>query len=82
MTVEQLEKAKKLQEQIEVVKTNITNAKYTQFPEVVVRKSYLRFHGIEGEIEVPETLFRLIGRAILSEYNMKLSNLEKEFNAL
>jgi uncharacterized protein YlaN (UPF0358 family) len=84
MTYEQLERAEKLTSLIEQCKDNLKKANYTQYPEVVELRSYFHFlfYGIDGNIEVPETLFRTIGKLIISELEQKLSEYEKEFNEL
>lgn len=82
MNIEQLEKCNQLAKEIETCKANIDLAKYTQSENVVVRKTYLNMNGLEERIEVPETLFRVIGKLILAEYNQKLIELEKEFHSI
>lgn len=82
MTEEQVNTGKKILEQIEQCRANIVAAHYTQSESVTIRKSYLQFNGIDDGIVVPETLFRVIGKLILSEYQQKLIELENEFKAL
>jgi hypothetical protein len=82
MTYEQLEKAKEIASQIEQCKENLKKANFTQYPNVVERRSYFKFYGIDEDIEVPETLFRTIGKLIISEWQQKLSEYEKEFKDL
>lgn len=80
MTFEQLEKGKILIKEIGKAKENIKHAEYTQLENVVERESFLRFDGTE--IVVPKSLFKIFGKLVLSEYNQKLIELEKEFNSL
>lgn len=82
MNLEQLEKGNKIAKEIEHCKANIKAANYTQYENAVIRKSYLRFNGIDESIEVPETLFRVVGKLILSEYNQKLKELESELQSI
>ena len=82
MTYDKLEKAQEIATQIEKCKDNLKKANYTQLPDVVERWSYFTFYGIDENIEVPETLFRKIGQLIISEWEQKLSEYEKEFNEL
>ena len=82
MTYDKLEQAQEIASRIEQCKDNLKKANYTQFPNVVERWSYFKFYGIDGHIEVPETLFRKIGQLIISEWEQKLSEYEKEFNEL
>ena len=82
MDLEKLEKGNKIAKKIENCKANIKAANYTQAESVVVRKTYLKVNGLEESIEVPESLFRVIGKLILSEYNQKLIELESELQSL
>lgn len=80
MTIEQLEKGKLLIKEISKTKENIEHTKYTQLENVVERQSFLRFDGTE--IVVPKSLFKIFGKLVLSEYNQKLIELEKELDSL
>lgn len=82
MNLEQLEKGKKIVEEIENCKANIEMANYTQYENVVVRKTYLKVNGLDKSIEVPESLFRIVGKLVLCEYQQKLIWLENEFQSL
>ncbi len=82
MNLTQLELANKLAREIENCKSNIEKSKYTQSENVEIRETYLKVNGLDGGIEIPKSLFRSIGKLILSEYEKKLSELEKEFQAL
>lgn len=82
MNLEQLEKGNKIAKEIENCKANINAADYTQSENVVIRKTHLKVNGLEESIEVPESLFRIIGKLILLEYNQKLIELERELDAL
>lgn len=82
MNLEQLEKGNKIAKEIENCKANISKANYTQSESVVIRKTYLKVNGIEGSIEVPASLFRVVGKLILSEYNQKLIELENELQSI
>ena len=82
MNLEQLEKGNKIAKEIEKCKANIKAANYTQSESVVIRKTYLSVNGLEESIEVPESLFRVVGKLILSEYNQKLIELERDLESL
>jgi hypothetical protein len=82
MNLEQLEKGNKIAKEIENCKANIKAANYTQSEDVVIRKTYLKVNGLDESIEVPESLFRIVGKLILSEYNQKLIKLESELQSL
>lgn len=82
MNLEQLEKGNRIAKEIENCKANIKGANYTQSESVVIRKTYLSVNGLEESIEVPESLFRVVGKLILSEYNQKLIELKKELKYL
>lgn len=78
MNLEQLEKCNKISEEIENCKANIKMANYTQNEGVVIRKTYLKVNGLDESIEIPESLFRIVGKLVLSEHQQKLIELEKE----
>ena len=82
MNLEQLGKGNKISKEIENCKANIKAANYTQSESVLIRKTYLKVNGLEESIEVPESLFRVIGKLILSEYNQKLIELERDLASL
>ena len=82
MNLEQLEKGNKIATEIENCKANIKAANYTQSESVVIRKTHLKVNGLEDSIEVPESLFRVVGKLILSEYNQKLIELERDLETL
>jgi len=82
MTKEQLEKGNKIAKQIENAKANIEAANYTQFENVVIRNTHLYVNGLDKNIEIPESLFRIVGKLVLSEYRQKLIELEDELRSL
>jgi hypothetical protein len=82
MNLEQLEKGNQIVKEIEKCKANIKASNYTQLEGVVVRKTYLKVNGLDESIEVPENLFRIIGKLIISEYEQKLFKLENELKSL
>lgn len=82
MNTEKLTKGNRIADDIESCKTHIERVAYTQVGNVVPRKTYLVIPGNTGEIEIPASLFRVIGKLILSEHQQKLIELEKEFDAL
>lgn len=82
MTNELLAKANDIAAKIEHCQSMIKKANWTQLPDVVIRKSYFSFDGVDGDIVVPESLFKLIGKLVLSEYNQKMIELQNEFDSL
>ena len=82
MNQEQLKRGIQISEEIERIKPSIKALKWTQNENVVDRRSYYRFSGIEGEIEIPESLFKVIGKLVLSEHSQKLIELERELESL
>lgn len=82
MNLEQLDKGNKIAKEIEKCKENIEAANYTQHENVAIRKTHLIVHGLDNKTEIPESLFRIIGKLILSEYNQKLIELEKELESI
>lgn len=81
MTQENLKKAILISERIQNIKKNIKQAEYTQNESVVVRETYLSGNGFDTII-IPDSLFRIIGKLIISEYQHELINLENQFEAL
>ena len=81
MTHDNLERAILISEQIKSIEGNIKRAEYTQNESVVIRSTYLNGNGFET-IEIPESLFRIIGKLIISEYQQELNKLKKEFETL
>ena len=81
MNLEQLEKANKLAKQIEDLKQNIQDAKYTQCEDVAIRETYLRVNGVD-DILVPASLFRTVGKLILAENSMELIKLEIQLSEI
>lgn len=79
MTQEKLLKLNELSEQIGKCQINIQRALLTQSESFIPRSVWLLGNGVQ-EIEVPESLFRLIGKLVLSEWNQRLIDLQKEFN--
>ena len=82
MDLEKLNKCNIIAKEIEHCKSNIQKANYTQSENVVLRSTYLKVNGLDESIEVPESLFRIVGKLVLSEYQQKLIELEKEFMSL
>ena len=82
MNAEQLEKGNHIAEEIKKCKANIEAASYMINENVALRETYLSVHGTNNGIAVPESLFRVMGKLIMSEYNQKLIALEREFESL
>ena len=82
MTEEKLKLLNDLVKQIEYCKDNIKKAKYTQAESVDIQKMELRKPGFTEPIIVPASLFRIIGKLILNEYQLLLAELQKEFEEL
>jgi len=82
MTQETLEKANKLYERLRFCRQHLDSIKYTQNENVLLRKGSLKYIGIECSVEVPENLFRIIGKLIQSEYLQEISELQKELDEL
>jgi hypothetical protein len=82
MTLENLQRANAVLAEIEYCKKYIDRVKYTQVESVQPRVSYLKFNGIDSDIQIPDTLFKTIGKLVLSELTEKLRKLEEEFKSL
>jgi hypothetical protein len=81
MTKEQYLKAGVLIKNIELIESNIKLSQWLNCEDVVIRPTYLRVNGLEKEIVIPESLFRVIGKLILQEQKILLdeykANLEQ-----
>jgi hypothetical protein len=82
MNLQLLKRINKISEEIENCEANIKRANYTQNEEVVIRETYLKVNGLNESIEVPKSLFRIVGKLILSEYQQKLIELENELMSI
>jgi len=82
MTKENAIKANEIIKLIERLKDDLKRANYTQSEGVVIRTSYLNFNGIDDRIEVPSSLFKVIGKLIVCELKDKINGLEKELDLL
>ena len=82
MDLEKLAKSNAIYKDIAKCNLNIQRANYTQAEDVLIRETYLTVNGIKDVVEVPKSLFRTIGKLILSEYEKQLIELQKEFDEL
>jgi len=82
MTKETLKKANDLANKLEECENNLQKIGYTQSEDVVIRESYLRCNGIEDNVKIPKSLFRVIGKIIESEYIQEINKLQKELDEL
>lgn len=82
MTKEILEAGNELLKKLDKCKENLNKVGYTQSENVVIRKSYLSFNGVDNNIEIPESLFRVIGKLVQSEYIQKVKELERKLEEL
>jgi hypothetical protein len=82
MKEETLKKANELNDRLIKYKKSLKDVGYTQSENVVSRESYLEFNGIEGNVPIPATLFRIIGKLIESEYIGEISRIQNELDNL
>ena len=82
MKEETLKKANDLANKLVECKNNLQKIGYTQNANVVIRESYLSFSGIEDSVIIPESLFRIVGKLIESEYIHQIDKLQKELDEL
>ncbi len=82
MTLEDLKRANEIAHEINECKENIQKALYTQLDEVHCRPMSLTFNGIEGRLEVPANLFRVIGKIVLVEHENRLKLLEESLASI
>lgn len=82
MDLETLERAKKIETRMNELKYSIERCNYTQSEKAELRQMGLDFNGINGGIIVPKSLFRVVGKLVLSELQNELNDLEKELHSL
>ena len=82
MNTETLKRAIAITEQINFCKENIKKAEYTQADHVAAREMQCSFNGVLGSMCIPETLWRVVGKLVLVEYQQELNALETEFQNL
>jgi hypothetical protein len=82
MKTETLLKGNNLLENLELCESNLKKVRYAQSENVVIRKSYFTFNGIEDSVTIPKTLFRVISKLIESEYIQEVNKLKKELEEL
>lgn len=78
MTIEQIKKGLELSDKINHCKNEIKDIEWMLGIEP--RKTYLSVSGTQ--IVVPESIYMVIGKMLLSEYRILLTELEEEFNKL
>ena len=82
MTEKKLIRANQLAKQIEETKDYILMARSTQYEDRVVRPLYIDLNWYDDKLQIPESLFRIVGKLILNEHQQILNELETEFNNL
>jgi hypothetical protein len=82
MDIEKLEKANSLNEGIKICQMQIKILNYMVHNDVSERDSYLTFTGAKKDIIIPQSLFKVIGKIILAEYQHRINELENEFRNL
>jgi hypothetical protein len=80
MKEETLKKANELNDRLIKYKKILKDIGYTQSQNVVSRESYLEFNGIEDNVPIPATLFRVIGKLIESEYIVEINKIQNELD--
>jgi hypothetical protein len=82
MKEETLKKANELNDRLIKYQKSLKDIGYTQSQNVVSRESYLEFNGIEDNVPIPATLFRVIGKLIESEYIVEINKIQNELDKL
>jgi hypothetical protein len=83
MNIETLQRATNIQERIKFVREQIKHAEYTQAETIVPREMRCKFNGLrDGEMVIPQALWRVVGKLVLSEYQQELKSLVEEFESL
>jgi len=82
MKEETLKKANELNDRLIKYKKILKDVGYTQSENVVIRESYLEFNGIEDNVPIPASLFKVIGKLIESEYIGEISRIQNDLDNL
>ncbi len=82
MNRDKVNKANELTKEIDSIKESIGKIVYTQKDGVKIRESRFTCLGLDEGVEIPEILFRKMGKIIEIELKSRLSELEEEFEAL
>lgn len=82
MTVETLSKAYEINLEIQKVKEKIKECQYTQFEDVTPRDVIVLVNGHSNAFTLPKSLFRMIGKLAICEYQQNLIELEAEFESI
>ncbi len=82
MTKEQVQRGKSILNEIDFYEREIKKISYTQHTIVLEREMYLRWNGSESDSVIPESLFRIVGKLVLSEYRQQLIKLKEELENL
>jgi hypothetical protein len=82
MTKEQVKRGNSILNEIDFYEEEIKKISYTQHTTVLERKMYLRWNGSESDSVIPESLFRIVGKLVLSEYRQQLIKLKEELENL
>ena len=82
MKEETLKKANELNDRLIKYQKSLKDIGYTQSQNVVSRESYLEFNGLEDNVPIPATLFRVIGKLIESEYIVEINKIQNELDKL
>ena len=83
MNIETLKRATAIQERIKFCREQIKHAEYTQGG-AVPRQMGCGSNGLppNERMVIPETLWRVVGKLVLAEYQQELNRLEAEFASL
>lgn len=82
MKIEALQRGTAIQERIKFLRKQIDRAEYTQSDQVTPRVMRARFIGHDEDLIIPESLWRVVGKLVLAEYQDELRKLEIEFEQL
>ena len=82
MKIENLEKGRLLYDEIKKCRFIMENISYSLMNNIENRTSTWSFNGITRDIPIPKELFKVIGQLVMDEYNIKIINLQKQFDDL
>ncbi len=82
MNQESLKRGNAIQDRIKVLKLQINRAEYTQADDITPRIMRARFIGHDEDLILPASIWRVVGKLVLAEYQEELRKLEIEFEQL
>jgi len=82
MKRENAKKAVKIINRIEELNDSLEKAQWAISDSVSARYSYWSFDGDKGSVEIPESMFKAIGKLVITELQIEIAKLEDQWKEL